>query len=114
MHGNHLVLSGVATLMSLVSTINVASAQEKWTGPRRDFGKCSIERPLERTLAPLGAVPASTAVQAIAKSDFVNPKVEPGKVTWHQNFKDACASAKLSGKPVLLFQMMGKLDDRFC
>jgi hypothetical protein len=43
-----------------------------------------------------------------------NPKVEPGAVTWHASFADACEAAKESGKPVLLFQMMGKLDQRFC
>lgn len=47
-------------------------------------------------------------------SEFINPKVEPGKVRWHKTFADARAAAKTSGKPVLLFQMMGKLDDRFC
>ena len=46
--------------------------------------------------------------------EFVNPKVEPGKVVWHASFADACEAARKSGKPVLLFQMMGKLDDRFC
>jgi len=43
-----------------------------------------------------------------------NPKVEPGSVAWHPDFRSACAAAKKSGKPVLLFQMMGNLDDRFC
>jgi hypothetical protein len=45
---------------------------------------------------------------------FVNPKVEPGKVKWHLDFDAACKSAADSGKPVLLFQLMGNLDDRFC
>ena len=48
------------------------------------------------------------------KTAFRNPKVEPGKVRWHKNFEAACAAARKSGKPVLLFQLMGKLDDRFC
>jgi hypothetical protein len=120
MHGKHLVVSGLFTVMSLISTANVATAQEKSYSPMRDFGKSMIERPLERTLGPTGAIPykapakAKAGIEAIGKSDFVNPKVEPGQVTWHQNFKEACTSAKTSGKPVLLFQMMGKLDDRFC
>src|SRR5262245_55030164 len=45
---------------------------------------------------------------------FVNPKVAPGKVRWHADYAAACKAAAKSGKPVLLFQMMGKLDDRFC
>ena len=43
-----------------------------------------------------------------------NPKVEPGRVRWHGDFAAACDAARKSGKPVLLFQMMGKLDEQFC
>ena len=42
-----------------------------------------------------------------------NPTVEPGKVKWHESFAAACTAAKKSSKPVLLFQMMGRLDQRF-
>jgi hypothetical protein len=59
-----------------------------------------IERPTEQLLATATA--------------FVNPKVEPGKVKWHTDFATARAASAKSGKPVLLFQMMGKLDDQFC
>jgi hypothetical protein len=72
---------------------------------RRDARKLEIEGPTEALLA-LRALAAQSA------SD--NPKVQPGKVKWHANFADACAAAQKSGKPVLLFQMMGKLDDQFC
>jgi hypothetical protein len=43
-----------------------------------------------------------------------NPAVAPGKVKWHPDFETACQAAKKSGKPVLLFQMLGKLDQEFC
>jgi hypothetical protein len=43
-----------------------------------------------------------------------NEKVEPGKVRWHKMVQTAMDASKQSGKPVLLFQMMGHLDDRFC
>lgn len=73
------------------------------------LSKYAIEMPTEQVLAtrslPASVPPAPT---------FVNPKVEPGKVRWHKDFAAACAAAKKSGKPVLLFQMMGNLDDRFC
>ena len=42
-----------------------------------------------------------------------NVKVAPGKVKWHKDFQMACRAAAKSGKPVLLFQMMGNLDERF-
>lgn len=74
-----------------------------------DFGKYAIETPTELLLA-MGAVPPSTP----PAPTFLNPKVEPGKVRWHKDFAAACAAAQKSAKPVLLFQMMGKLDQRFC
>jgi len=49
-----------------------------------------------------------------APSAEENPKVAPGKVQWHPTFAAACAAAQKSGKPVLLFQMMGQLDLQFC
>lgn len=68
-----------------------------------------IEAPTEKLLA------AKTVLAAVSPSSkFVNPKVQPGKVHWHKDFDAACRAAGKSGKPVLLFQMMGKLDDQFC
>ncbi len=43
-----------------------------------------------------------------------NPRVEPGKVRWHGSLDEARQASVKSNKPVLLFQMMGNLDDRFC
>jgi hypothetical protein len=68
-----------------------------------------IESPTKRVLADRSA-PVPTAPGGA----FVNPKVRPGKVRWHADFDAACRAARKSGKPVLLFQMMGNLDDRFC
>lgn len=60
------------------------------------------------------AVLAALSAQAAQPAPSDNPQVQPGKVKWHANFADACAAAQKSGKPVLLFQMMGKLDEQFC
>lgn len=74
-----------------------------------DRPKSLIEAPAKQLLAN------RTLVANLPSADkFVNPKVEPGKVRWHKTFANACAAAKKSGKPVLLFEMMGKLDERFC
>lgn len=43
-----------------------------------------------------------------------NPTVRPGRVRWHADFATACAASRESGKPVFLFQMLGRLDERFC
>jgi hypothetical protein len=51
---------------------------------------------------------------AVPASQENNPTVEPGSVHWHPGFTAACEAAKKSGKPVLLFQMMGRLDQQFC
>ncbi len=42
-----------------------------------------------------------------------NPAVQPGLVNWHPDFETACSASKKSGKPVLLFHLLGKLDQRF-
>jgi hypothetical protein len=67
-----------------------------------------IEKPASTILAH------NTASAPATGKEFVNPKVRPGEVRWHPSFDGACEAAKKSGKPVLLFQMMGKLDDQFC
>jgi hypothetical protein len=70
-----------------------------------DASKEAIEFPTKTVIAGQSA-PSTPATS--------NPKVEPGKVRWHANFAAACTAAQNSGKPVLLFQMMGKLDEQFC
>ncbi|MFL5242496.1 MAG: hypothetical protein ACJ8FY_10345 [Gemmataceae bacterium] len=74
-------------------------------GIRADVGKTVAIEP------PTKAIVAAKSATVIESQ---NPKVMPGKVKWHSNFSDACAASKKSGKPVLLFQMMGKLDNQFC
>src|SRR5262249_43292646 len=75
---------------------------------RVDAGKYKIELPTEQVVA-LAARPATGTAPA-----FVNPKVEPGKVKWHADFATARAASAKSGKPILLFQLLGRLDDQFC
>ena len=60
------------------------------------------------------AVPAAGITPERVSVPDANPRVEPGKVKWHASFADAQAAAEQSGKPVLLFHMMGQLDRQFC
>jgi hypothetical protein len=84
---------------------NTARPEAKGAKVARDIGKTvHIEPPTKAIVA------TKSANVSIAD----NPKVQPGLVKWHKDFTEACAAAKKSGKPVLLFQMMGKLDDQFC
>jgi hypothetical protein len=72
-----------------------------------------IEPAVERLVGdtqPPDAAPANEP-QAAAASD--NPPVEPGKVKWHGDVTAAIAAAKKSGKPVLVFHLLGQLDQRF-
>jgi len=128
-----LVLSGVALLLVGVSYV---SSQEK----KADFTKRAvIQRPVQSVVTQSAAVPGLPALRDFGKTfviekpvtnlvknasapaavarpadGFANPKVQPGKVRWHPTLEAASAAAARSKKPVLLFQMMGKLDDQFC
>ena len=52
--------------------------------------------------------------------DAIQPPPAPdapfstGEVDWHPSFDEACEAAMESGKPVLLFQLLGRLDEEFC
>lgn len=59
-------------------------------------------------------LPSSIARDSAPDRSADNPAVAPGKVRWHDSFAQAQAASKQSGKPVLLFQMMGRLDRQFC
>ena len=85
--------SSVLTLAALLTSSAVG-----------DMPKYVVERPTKELLA------ARSGVVAVSE----NPKVAPGRVSWHPNFAAACAASRASGKPVLLFQMMGNLDEQFC
>ena len=59
-------------------------------------------------------IPTKQVLAARTAPTEANPRVQPGQLRWHADFTAACEAAKKSRKPVLLFQMMGKLDDQFC
>ncbi|HEY9868845.1 MAG TPA: hypothetical protein V6D08_06745 [Candidatus Obscuribacterales bacterium] len=86
----------------------VTLAQDLSTLPQ-DMRKMSIEAPTKRIMSS-----SSSTTIPISRDVFVSPKVKPGLVRWHQDFATACSAARTSGKPVMLFQMMGRLDDEFC
>lgn len=75
--------------------------------PEVDYTKKRIERDVKNLIAETAPAPRPAVI------DADNPWVEPGKVKWHKSFADARDAALNSGKPVLLFQMMGRLDQQF-
>jgi hypothetical protein len=95
--------------------VEVSPAKKIVLPPGFDRRKREIEGPTERLIAQLQAheQQKAAAAAAAAAASTENPKVEPGKVRWHASFDDACKAAQRSGKPVLLFQLLGQLDQRF-
>ena len=75
--------------------------------PPMDRGKLKIELAPKKLIAEAAPAPRPVLIGA------ENPWVEPGKVKWHESFEAAKKTAATSGKPVLLFQMMGRLDQQF-
>ena len=102
------LLAGGCLGLVLSAGVAVSQAQNPQPpAPGADRPKRAIEAPAERLVAGTAAAPA-------AGEAFVNPRVPPGKVRWHPDFAAACTAAARSGKPVLLFQMMGRLDQKLC
>ncbi len=77
-------------------------------------GTAALTLAAAATTPPKTATPAKPVEAAPAPRTPTNRTVEPGKVQWHASFEAAQAAAKQSGKPVLLFHMMGALDKQFC
>ena len=71
------------------------------------FAVSTSTNPVSAKAMPNAPAPANAKAEE-------NPAVEPGLVKWHKSFDDAKAAASKSGKPVLLFHMMGQLDKQFC
>ena len=83
------------------------TAREAPPGPADVAKGAHIERPIKQVLDPKTSA-------AVSADGFANPRVRPGLVHWHPTLPAACEAARRSGKPVLLFQMLGKLDEQFC
>jgi hypothetical protein len=107
MSRNKLVTGTLAGVIASWSWMG-AIAQEL-SLPLQDVRKMSIEKPIKRIVSS-----SSNSVLEAPVQVFANPKVKPGLVRWHRDFATACSAARVSGKPVMLFQMMGRLDDEFC
>lgn len=67
----------------------------------QDIGKRVVENKIKAAFHPTSVAPSFTSST-------------PGLVTWHESFAAALAASRTSKKPVLLFQLLGRLDDAFC
>jgi hypothetical protein len=95
---------GLVSAALLSAAVAVAQTVRAQPGPGGlDRPKRAIEIPTKTVVARSEAAPADA-----------NPRVQAGKVRWHADFDTACRASAKSNKPVLVFHMMGRLDDRFC
>lgn len=82
---------------------------------RPDMRKSAIEMPIKTLLVPPREL--KSELLSINKNDTKKEpkkKVRPGAVIWYPTTAEAKKNSLLSGKPVLVFHLMGFLDDRFC
>jgi hypothetical protein len=100
-------ITGRAVMTGRAAAQTVGSPNQALTANPADLTKELVERNIKRVVA-------SRSLAAPAAGGFTNPRVAPGLVRWHDSFAAACEAARRSGRPVLLFQMMGKLDEQFC
>lgn len=77
-------------------------AQER----RMDLRKAVIEAPVAKVLMNSDSLVTSGAS---ARSKRV-----AGLVTWRSNLGTAIDAAAKTGKPILHFQLLGRLDEEFC
>jgi hypothetical protein len=115
---NRLRMTATVFALALAPTIAIAQQTAVDVTKRREEQQTKIA--LAPTPAPRDMrksrieTPIKDVLRSRAEPEPVNPKVAPGKVKWHADFAAACEAAKKSGKPVLLFHLMGQLDLQFC
>lgn len=87
------------------------------SGPtdRRRFLRSSLAAGAAMTLTGGTLTPREAPLPGAAGAGAAtNPTVRPGLIRWHGDQARAHSAARATGKPVLHFQMMGRLDERFC
>ncbi|MCA8969002.1 MAG: hypothetical protein KDC95_04440 [Planctomycetes bacterium] len=89
-----------STLRILVPAV-LSWATLSTTASAQDIGKRVVENRIKEAFHPTSVAPS------IMSST-------PGLVSWHGSFAAALTASRTSKKPVLLFQLLGRLDDPFC
>lgn len=127
------ITAATLALISVSASAHLAQAQNPTENgsraarpitQRMDFSKSKIEGPLKSLLRSGASAAPETDLNKLivsprparAASPVVAPhdRVSTGLITWHNNVQEAMSKSAKSGKPVLVFHMMGMLDDRFC
>ena len=108
----------IFVLLVLTAFVSADAAAKPSKKTTVDLRKSVIELPVKKIIAKnrlenSQVQSAETQPVQTSENNFNNPKVKAGNVQWHPDFEKACAAAGKSGKPVLLFQLFGRLDEQF-
>jgi hypothetical protein len=108
-----------ATASFVIGAVLWAAGPTEAKQPAADVTKVSVEAPVEATIGKTSRAGKASLVGArpaaiIEHQALNNPTVKPGEVCWHSSFAEACEASARTHKPVLLFQLLGKLDYQFC
>ena len=95
---------GLAVSLSPLVLADRSFADEE---QRPDRGKRLLEAPLERVIQ-------GGDRETGKRGGGENPSVAPGAIRWHADLAAARDASRASGRPVLLFQLLGQLDQEFC
>lgn len=74
----------------------LSALQDRQTAQPADAGKREVELPVKQAMVP---APARPAVM---------------KAVWHPSVEKAAEAARASGKPLLVFHLLGDLTEEFC
>ncbi len=100
-------LGGIVVLLVNSGVVGL-SDQPSQTKPPVDIPKRILQAPLKRLVQSAQAADGTASPMAPK-----NSKIEAGKVNWHASFDAAKTATQQSRKPILLFQLLGRLDNRF-
>lgn len=105
-----------ALITSLFAAQAALSQEVKTASPpiRPDMSKMRVEMPVKSLLLTPEALKSEKLPAVETAKKETKKKVKPGSVIWYPTTAQAKRNSLLSGKPVLVFQLMGFLDDRFC
>ncbi len=72
---------------------------------------CSLAPPQTVTSQGANETADTSAQEALRSSEHDRPTT---RVSWHPSLTDAQHASEESGKPVLVFQLLGRLDEQLC
>ncbi len=111
----------LSATITLCISLSVSAQNEKWPGGFPG-SKMAIETPLKRIISGTpgtynsnmrskygaGSLTSNTVSSKFGRS------VKTGYVAWHNDIQTALEASRKSAKPLLVFQMLGRLDQEFC